>query len=225
MIKLENITKVYEIGGTQYKALKGLSFTINKGELFAIVGQSGSGKTSTMNIIGLLDKPTTGKYYLDEIDTSQFNGDKLADLRNERLGFIFQLYCLLPKLSALENVMLPLTYRRKEHIGMHDMKERGMAWLEKVGMAKFATHRPNQLSGGQQQRIAIARAMIGRPSIIMADEPTGALDSATGQQIMDLLVQEVKETGTTVVIVTHSMDIAKQCQRMIRISDGLVQPE
>lgn len=225
MIKLENITKNYKIGDTEYKALKGISFTIKKGELFAIVGQSGSGKTTTMNIIGLLDKPTTGKYFLDDIDTSQFSGNKLADLRNERLGFIFQLYCLLPKLSAIDNVMLPLTYRRKNKPSLHEMKKLAITMLEKVGMGKFMDHRPMQLSGGQQQRIAIARALIGKPSIIMADEPTGALDSATGQQIMDLLVQQVKETGTTVVIVTHSTEIAKQCERSIHIADGLIQTE
>lgn len=226
MIQLENITKVYELGGTQYQVLKGLSFTINDGELFAIVGQSGSGKTSTMNIIGLLDKPTTGKYYLDGIDTSEFSGDKLADLRNQRLGFIFQLYCLLPKLSALDNVILPLMYRRSESISAHEMKTRAMEMLKRVGMENFASRLPGQLSGGQQQRIAIARALVGKPSIIMADEPTGALDSATGQQIMELLIEQVKATKTTVVIVTHSMDIAKQCQRMIKISDGkIVQTE
>ena len=141
------------------------------------------------------------------------------------LGFIFQLYCLLPKLSAIDNVILPLTYRRTEKISLHEMKKRGIAMLEKVGMGKFFDHRPNQLSGGQQQRIAIARALIGKPSIIMADEPTGALDSATGQQIMELLKQEMKEFGTTVVIVTHSMEIAKQCERSIHISDGLIQAE
>lgn len=225
MIKLENITKDYEIAGTKYKALKGISFTVNQGELFAIVGQSGSGKTTTMNIIGLLDKPTSGKYYLDEIDTSEFSGNRLADLRNAHMGFIFQLYCLLPKLTALDNVILPLTYRRSEKISLHEMKARGLAMLKKVGMEKFADHRPNQLSGGQQQRIAIARALIGKPSIIIADEPTGALDSVTGQQIMELLKQEMKEFGTTVVIVTHSAEIAKQCERSIQISDGLIQTE
>lgn len=223
MIKLENVKKSYRIGQNTFEALKGISFSIEKGEMVAIVGPSGSGKSTTMNILGLLDKPTTGKYYLDNIDTSEFSGDKLAALRNLRLGFIFQQYFLLPKLTALENVILPLTYRHGEKISMHDMKERAIAMLKIVGMEKHAIHRPNELSGGQQQRVAIARALIGKPSIIMADEPTGALDTVTSQQIMDLLLAQVKETKTTVVIITHSLELAAQCQRAIHIRDGLIQ--
>lgn len=223
MIKLENVKKSYRIGQNTFEALKGISFSIEKGEMVAIVGPSGSGKSTTMNILGLLDKPTTGKYYLDNIDTSEFSGDKLAALRNLRLGFIFQQYFLLPKLTALENVILPLTYRHSEKISMHDMKERAIAMLKIVGMEKHVIHRPNELSGGQQQRVAIARALIGKPSIIMADEPTGALDTVTSQQIMDLLLAQVKETKTTVVIITHSLELAAQCQRAIHIRDGLIQ--
>ncbi|MCX7125191.1 MAG: ABC transporter ATP-binding protein [Gammaproteobacteria bacterium] len=222
MIKLENIKKSYRMGDTIFEALKGISFTINKNELVAIVGPSGSGKSTTMNILGLLDKPTSGKYYLDDIDTSEFLGDELSELRNERLGFIFQQFFLLPKLTAIDNVMLPLSYRRKNKPSDKEIKEMAMIMLGKVNMEKFAHHRPTELSGGQQQRIAIARALIGKPSIIMADEPTGALDTKTTAQIMDLLMSEMAETGTTVVIITHSLEVAAQCQRAIHVRDGLL---
>ena len=222
MIKLENIKKSYRMGDTIFEALKGISFTINKNELVAIVGPSGSGKSTTMNILGLLDKPTSGKYYLDDIDTSGFLGDELSELRNERLGFIFQQFFLLPKLTAIDNVMLPLSYRRKNKPSDKEIKEMAMTMLGKVNMEKFAHHRPTELSGGQQQRIAIARALIGKPSIIMADEPTGALDTKTTAQIMDLLMSEMAETGTTVVIITHSLEVAAQCQRAIHVRDGLL---
>lgn len=223
MIKLENVRKTYRMGDTVFEALKGISITIEKGELVAIVGPSGSGKSTTMNILGLLDKPTSGKYYLDNIDTSEFSGDKLSGLRNRRLGFIFQQFFLLPKLTAIDNVVLPLSYRRDEKHSSSEIKSMAMAMLEKVGMAKFAHHRPTELSGGQQQRVAIARALLGNPSIIMADEPTGALDTVTSQQIMELLMAQMKEHGTTVVIITHSLEIARQCQRGIFIRDGLIQ--
>ena len=223
MIKLDNIKKSYRMGDTEYPALKGISFEIKKGELVAIVGASGSGKTTTMNILGLLDKPTSGKYYLDDIDTSKFSGDKLSALRNLRLGFIFQQYFLLPKLTALQNVMLPLTYRHEEKISVHDMKKRAMDMLKVVGMEELGEHHPTELSGGQQQRVAIARALIGKPSIIMADEPTGALDTHTSQQIMNLLKEQMHQTETTVVIITHSVELSAQCERAIHISDGLIQ--
>lgn len=223
MIRLDNVKKSYRIGDSVYDALKGISFTVEKAELLAIVGPSGSGKSTTMNILGLLDKPTSGKYYLDGVDTSEFTGNKLSALRNLRLGFIFQQYFLLSKLTAIQNVMLPLTYRHEERISAHAMKAAAMEMLKIVGMERFADHRPTELSGGQQQRVAIARALIGKPSIVMADEPTGALDSSTSQQIMDLLVSQVKETGTTVVIITHSTELAAQCPRAIHIRDGLIQ--
>lgn len=222
MIKLENVKKIYRIGDTSFEALKGISLEIQDNEIVAIVGPSGSGKSTTMHLLGLLDKPTSGKYYLDNMDTAEFTGDKLALLRNRHLGFIFQLFFLLPKLSALENVILPLTYRYDEKISSADMRARGMEMLKKVGMADFAAHRPNELSGGQQQRVAIARALVGRPSIILADEPTGALDTKTSQQIMDLLKQQITETGTTVVIITHALEVAAQCQRSIQIRDGMI---
>ncbi|EKD77079.1 MAG: hypothetical protein ACD_42C00486G0002 [uncultured bacterium] len=222
MIKFENVKKSYRMGETEYQALSGINFTIQKGELVAIVGPSGSGKSTAMNILGLLDKPTSGKYYLDDIDTSLFTGDKLSALRNLRLGFIFQQYFLLPKLKAIENVMLPLTYRHGENIPMHDIKSRALTMLKTVGMENHASHLPSELSGGQQQRVAIARALIGKPSIILADEPTGALDTVTSQQIMDLLQKEMQETKTTVVIITHSVELAAQCQRAIHIRDGVI---
>lgn len=223
MIIFENVRKTYQMGETTFEALKGVSFTIAQGDLVAIVGPSGSGKSTTMNILGLLDKPTSGKYFLDEIDTAEFSGDKLAALRNRRLGFIFQQFFLLPKLSALDNVMLPLTYRYDEKHSAHEIKEKAMMMLEKVNMTKFAHHRPTELSGGQQQRVAIARALIGKPGIILADEPTGALDTHTSQQIMTLLVEQMEAAGTTVVIITHSLDIAKQCRRAIHVRDGLIE--
>ena len=222
MIRIENVKKNYQMGDNVYEALKGISFEIAKGELVAIIGPSGSGKTTTMNILGLLDKPSSGKYYLDDIDTSEFRGDKLAALRNRRLGFIFQHFYLLPKLTAIENVILPLFYRYEEQHSHAEMKKIAMTMMEKVGMDKFAYHTPNQLSGGQQQRVAIARALIGKPSIILADEPTGALDTSTQQQIMDLMVAQMHENQTTVVVITHSSEVAKQCQREIHIRDGLI---
>ena len=214
------------MGDSIFEALKGISLTIEQGELVAIVGPSGSGKSTTMNILGLLDKPTSGKYYLDGMDTSKFLGDELSALRNKRLGFIFQQFFLLPKLSAIDNVMLPLTYRHEDKLSAKAMSDLAMAMLAKVHMEKFAHHRPTELSGGQQQRVAIARALIGKPSIIMADEPTGALDTKTTQQIMDLLTSQMEEIGATVVIITHSLEVAAQCHRAIHIRDGLlIDPE
>ena len=191
--------------------------------MVAIVGPSGSGKSTTMNILGLLDTPTAGKYFLDDMDTSQFSGDKLSALRNKRLGFVFQQYFLLPKLTAMQNIMLPLTYRREAKMSSHDIKMCAMKWLSIVGMDKHGDHLPTELSGGQQQRVAIARALIGEPSIVIADEPTGALDTKTSQEIMDLLKQQMQKNETTVVIVTHSVELAAQCQRAIHIRDGLIQ--
>ncbi len=222
MIKFDNIKKTYRTGESTFEALKGISFTITQGELVAIVGSSGSGKSTTMNILGLLDKPTTGKYFLDDIDTSEFSGDKLAALRNERLGFIFQQYFLLPKLTALDNVILPLTYRHEKRISRSDMIDHATQMLKSVEMENFLHHRPTELSGGQQQRVAIARALIGKPSIILADEPTGALDTKTSAQIMELLKSRMLETKTTVVIITHSVELAAQCQRQIHIKDGMI---
>lgn len=225
MIELKNITKTYQIGKNIFQALKGITITIQQGELFAIVGPSGSGKTTMMNILGLMDQPTTGQYYLDGLDTATFSGDQLASLRNARLGFIFQQFNLLSKLNALENVILPLTYRRSEPLSYADMEKRAINILAKVDMEKFAKHKPLELSGGQQQRIAIARALVGRPNIILADEPTGALDTVTAKQIMSLLITEMLATKTTVVIITHNPDLAAQCQRSVAIRDGEIKSE
>ncbi len=223
MIEFKDITKIYNAGTeSAYEALKGINFKINSGELFGIIGPSGAGKTTIMNIIGLLDKPSTGKYYLDDLDTTTFTGDKLASLRNRRLGFVFQQYNLLPKFTALENVILPLTYRRIEPFTRDEMKKRAMEMLDRVQMSKYATHKPLELSGGQQQRISIARALVGEPSLILADEPTGALDTETTAQIMKLLEEQMSVSGTTVVIVTHNPEIAAQCQRSVHILDGMV---
>lgn len=224
MIKFENITRTYRVGDAEHQVLKGISFTINKGELVAILGPSGSGKTTMMNLMGLLDNPTSGNYYLDEFDTADFSGDRRAHLRNLRLGFIFQQYFLLPRFTALENVMMPLRYRRSaQRLDSAEMRLRAMAMLKEVEMDKFTHHRPMQLSGGQQQRVAIARALVGEPSIVIADEPTGALDTKTSQQIMNLLMMQVERQKTTVVVVTHSPVIAAQCHRQICIQDGLIQ--
>lgn len=225
MIKFEQVKKIYQMGNNSFAALKGINFSIKQGELVAIVGPSGSGKSTTMHILGLLDQPTSGKYFLDSIDTSEFSIDQLATLRNQRLGFIFQQFFLLPKFTALENVMLPLTYRHAETVSTQDRPARALDMLEKVGVAQFASHRPNELSGGQQQRVAIARALVGDPSIILADEPTGALDSKTSTQIMALLTEGVAALGKTVVVITHSTDVASCCHRQIHIHDGMIQEE
>lgn len=220
MIDLRDVTKIYQMGDSEFQALKGISLFIERGELVAIVGPSGSGKSSTMNILGLLDKPTTGEYFLDEQNTRDFTGNQLARLRNQSIGFIFQSFFLLPKLTALQNVGLPLFYANR---AASEIKERAMAILDKVGMADYATHRPNELSGGQQQRVAIARALVGEPKILLADEPTGALDTKTSEVVMELLIGMAE--GTTVVIITHDMEVANQCPRVIKIRDGLIQED
>lgn len=219
MIEWQNITKIYKIGDNIIPAINGISFTIAEGELVAIIGASGSGKTTMMNIIGLLDVPTSGKYYLAKKDVSTLTSDERAIQRNRSIGFIFQFYFLLPRLTALQNVGLPLHYRG---VAESEIKARAREYLEKVGMGKYLHHRPNQLSGGQQQRIAIARALVGDPHLILADEPTGALDSKTGQDVMNLLKNFNQKEKATIVVVTHNDHIAEQCQRIISISDGKV---
>lgn len=179
LIELQDVTKTYVMATEKYLALKGINMTIAQGELVAIIGSSGSGKTTTMNILGLLDHPTTGKYFLESVDTSSLSPNQVADYRNQKIGFIFQSFFLLPRLTALQNVMLPLSYRRNHPPGDRKDKRRAIAMLARVGMDKYAKHKPYELSGGQQQRVAIARALVGNPSIILADEPTGALDTKT----------------------------------------------
>ncbi len=218
LIVFDHIFKIYEMGDTQVRAADDISFKINKGEFVAIVGQSGSGKSTCMNIIGLLDVPTSGSYYLGGEDVSHMNDNALAKIRNRMLGFIFQQYNLIPKLTVIENVELPLLYA-----GISKSKRKKMALdaLEKVGLSDKAKNLPSQLSGGQQQRASIARALAGNPSVILADEPTGALDSRTGREVLEFL-QKLHSEGNTIVLITHDNSIAVKAQRIIRLQDGKV---
>jgi putative ABC transport system ATP-binding protein len=218
IIRLEDVSKTYGMGDTLVKALDGVSLTIAEGEYCAIMGPSGSGKSSAMNIIGCLDRPTSGHYYLDKLDVSTVPEAELAKTRNRKLGFIFQQFHLLPQLNALENVMLPMVYGG---LPQSERKERAVVALEKVGLSNRMGNRPNQLSGGQQQRVAIARAIVGEPRVLLADEPTGALDSRTTQEVMDIFTQ-LNETGITIVMVTHEPDVAKQTRRIVWFRDGQV---
>ena len=218
LIELKNVYKIYHMGDEDVHALDGVSLTIDKGEFVAIVGQSGSGKSTAMNIIGCLDVPTPGTYHLGGIDVSTMDDDQQAEIRNKMLGFIFQQYNLLPKLSLLENVEVPLVYAG---IPLAERKRRATASLERVGLGDKLKNKPNQLSGGQQQRVSIARALAGNPAVILADEPTGALDSHTGREVLGML-QELHRQGNTVVLITHDNSIAVQAQRIIRLEDGRV---
>jgi len=221
VIVAEGLTKVYKMGDVEVHALRGLSLTINRGEVVAIVGPSGSGKSTLMNILGCLDLPTAGEYMLDGERVSALTDDQLADIRNRKVGFIFQSFNLLPRQTALSNVELPLRYAAVTT----ERKERAREALTAVGLQDRMTHRPYELSGGQQQRVAIARALVNDPAIIMADEPTGNLDSKVGQEIMDLLLKLNRDRGTTLIIVTHDPKVAAQTQRIIRIRDGVVDTE
>lgn len=218
MIRLEDVYKIYSMGENEVRAIDGITLEIRQKEMAAIIGQSGSGKTTCMNIIGCLDVPTSGKYYLNGRDVSGLKDDELAEIRNKTLGFIFQQYNLIPKLNVLENVELPLIYQ-----GVHE-KERieiAMEALKKVGIEEKKNNMPSQLSGGQQQRVSIARALAGNPAIILADEPTGALDTKTGREVLDFL-QQLNEEGNTVILITHDMGVAERARRIIRISDGKI---
>ncbi len=222
LIELKDVTKTYMMAKEKYLALKGINVTIQKGELVTIIGSSGSGKTTTMNILGLLDHPTSGKYFLDSVDTSVLSPDQIADYRNQKIGFIFQSFFLLSRLTALQNVMLPLSYRRNHSLSDRRDKNRAIGMLAKVGMDKYSTHKPYELSGGQQQRVAIARALVGNPSIILADEPTGALDTKNSHDVLELLKDLNKTEGATIVIITHDPEVAKRSQRVIKIFDGQI---
>ncbi|PHQ78692.1 MAG: macrolide ABC transporter ATP-binding protein [Coxiella sp. (in: Bacteria)] len=217
MIQFKNITKTYHMGKNQFQALRGVDFTIAQNELVAIVGPSGSGKSTTMHIMGLLDSPSNGEYLLDGKETSSFNSNEQAFYRNQKIGFIFQQFFLLAKLTALDNVALPLLYR---NVPRHERQKKALAILDHVGMKEHAKHRPHELSGGQQQRVAIARALVGDPEIILADEPTGALDTKTSQVVIDLLKSFSKQA--TIVIITHDLEVAAQCPRQLHILDGVI---
>jgi putative ABC transport system ATP-binding protein len=218
IVRLEEIYKIYGSEETEVRALDGVNLTIEQGEFCSIMGASGSGKSTMMNIIGCLDKPTSGHYYLDNVDVSHLDDTALAHVRNRKLGFVFQQFHLLPQLSALENVMLPLVYA---NIKERDRRDMAVEALTRVGLAHRLNNRPNQLSGGQQQRVAIARAIVSRPVLLLADEPTGALDSKTTVEILNIFA-ELNTGGMTVVMVTHEPDVARSTRRIIWFKDGKV---
>ena len=218
LIKLEDIRRYYTVGTEVVHALNGVSFEVSKGEWVAIIGQSGSGKSTLMNVLGCLDTPTAGRYWLNGKDVSHMSDNELADIRNREIGFVFQTFQLLPRETALGNVELPLIYRG---LRAKQRRERARAALDQVGLSNRVTHRPNELSGGQRQRVAIARALVTDPSLLLADEPTGNLDSATGQEIIGLF-EELHRAGHTICLVTHEPTLAARCPRAIRLSDGLI---
>ncbi len=217
VIKIEDVKKIYRMGDIEVSALDGVSLQIQPGEMVAITGPSGSGKSTLMNIIGCLDTPTSGTYILDGTDVSKMSDDEQALVRNRKIGFVFQQFNLLPRTPALDQVELPMVYA-----GASDRKERARAALEAVGLGDRVHHRPNELSGGQQQRVAIARALVNNPSIILADEPTGNLDSRSGVEIMGIFKSLNRDKGLTVILVTHDQNIASQAQRAIRVRDGQI---
>ncbi|MCG8347084.1 MAG: ABC transporter ATP-binding protein [Chloroflexales bacterium] len=217
LIDVQSVTKAYQMGDIAVQALRGVSFTIAEGEMVAIMGPSGSGKSTLMNILGCLDQPTAGSYCLDGVDVGGLNDNQLADIRNRKIGFVFQQYMLLQRTNALQNVELPLLYSDSSLAA-----ERARTALEAVGLGDRLYHKPNELSGGQQQRVAIARALVNNPRIILADEPTGALDTKTGKELMTVIQQLNQEQGITVILVTHELVVAQSAQRIIHIRDGLV---
>lgn len=218
MIKIVDMYKIYKMGDNEVRALDGVSIDITQNEFVSIVGPSGSGKSTLMNMIGCLDTPTSGEYYIDGTEVSKMRDDQLADIRNRKIGFIFQSYNLLGKLTVLENVELPLIYMGKQKTERHELARTA---LERVGLSGRENHKPNQLSGGQQQRVAIARALANRPPLILADEPTGALDSKTGAEIMEML-KDIHSDGNTIILITHDKEVAKNAKRIISLYDGKI---
>ncbi len=221
LIELHDVTREYTVGGELVRALGGVSFTVNHGEFLAIMGPSGSGKSTTMNVIGCLDKPTGGNYLLDGFDVSKMGDAELAELRNVKIGFVFQQFNLLPRTTALENVELPMMYAG---VPRRERRDRARQVLERVGLGNRLHSRPNELSGGQQQRVSIARALVNHPALILADEPTGALDSHTTLEILALF-EELNAEGNTIVIVTHEMDVGHRAKRVIRFRDGEIESD
>ena len=216
VIRADGLSKTYQMGDVTVRALNGATFEVRTGEMMSIMGPSGSGKSTLMNILGCLDQPTSGTYWLDGTETSQLDDDELASIRNKKIGFVFQQFNLLARTSALEQVELPLLYA-----GVSQRRKRALTALDRVGLADRSHHRPTELSGGQQQRVAIARALVGEPAIILADEPTGALDSRTSEEVMAIF-QQLNREGITVVFVTHERDIAEHTRRIIRLTDGRI---
>jgi putative ABC transport system ATP-binding protein len=221
LIAIEDLTKVYGAGEIAVHALRSVNAVVERGEFVAVMGPSGSGKSTLMNILGCLDRPTSGTYFLAGEDVSRLSKKKLADVRNRQIGFVFQSYNLLPRLNATKNVMMPLLYNDRPYLTDDECYDRAVAALELVGLSDRAHHRPNELSGGQQQRVAIARAMVNEPSIILADEPTGNLDTGSGEEIMELFHQ-LHDRGATIVMVTHELHIAKHAGRVIYLRDGRI---
>jgi len=218
VIEAENLTKVYQMGTVEVRALDGISFSVNRGQVVAIMGPSGSGKSTLMNILGCLDLPTSGDYTLDGEKVFNLNDDQLASIRNRKVGFVFQKFMLLPRSTALANVQLPMRYAGLKNGNLAKAREA----LEAVGLGDRMNHKPPELSGGQQQRVAIARALVNNPAILMADEPTGNLDSKSGKEIMELILKLNRDLGTTIILVTHDPRIGEQAQRIIQISDGKI---
>ncbi len=221
VVKIEGLHKVYHSGEVPVHAVRGVSLEIHRGEFVALMGASGSGKSTLMNVLGCLDRPSEGRFLLDGVDVSALDRNALADLRNQKLGFVFQGFNLLSRTTALENVELPMLYARHQRISAAEMRRRALECLEIVGLSQRADHFPNQLSGGQQQRVAIARALVNHPQVLLADEPTGNLDSKTSVEVMGVF-QRLNEQGITIVMVTHELDIAHYCRRNLILRDGVI---